>query len=150
MDKHAFDRLMPKAIAWAEESAATIARDGTPLDAELISLACAVGVTQPDAIRILLVDALPLPSDPELAQLALQLGLLDKQSIGITLGHGVMLCREHVSPRVLSHEFRHVYQYEQAGSIAAYIPLYLQQILEHGYVQAPYEVDARNHEIAGK
>ena len=139
-------KLLPKAIAWAEETAATICRDGVPLNAEQEHLARAVGVMKPEAIRLLLVDALPLPTDPELAQMAVTLGLPDQQGIGIALGHGVMLCRDYVSPRVLSHEFRHVYQCEQAGSIAAYIALYIRQVVEYGYIQAPYEVDARSQE----
>jgi hypothetical protein len=39
-----------------------------------------------------------------------------------------------------------VHQYEAAGSIAAFLPLYLQQIVLYGYERAPFEVDARAHE----
>jgi hypothetical protein len=53
------------------------------------------------------------------------------------------------TPRLISHEFRHVAQYEVAGSIEAFLPVYLAQIVEAGYEAAPFEVDARNHEIAG-
>jgi hypothetical protein len=51
------------------------------------------------------------------------------------------------SNRLISHECRHVHQYEVAGSIAGFLPLYLQQIVSYGYEQAPYEIDAREHEI---
>jgi hypothetical protein len=37
--------------------------------------------------------------------------------------------------------------YERAGSISRYLPLYLRQIVEHGYDDAPFEVDARMHEL---
>jgi hypothetical protein len=64
--------------------------------------------------------------------------------IGLTLGYAVLVCRDHEArPRVLSHEFRHVHQYEVAGSIAAFLPGYLQQIVAHGYANAPLEIDAR-------
>jgi hypothetical protein len=39
-----------------------------------------------------------------------------------------------------------VYQYEQAGSIAEFLPAYLLQIVESGYTPAGFEVDARAHE----
>ena len=66
--------------------------------------------------------------------------------VGLTLGHSIYICNGHNSPRLLSHECRHVQQYEQAGSIAAYLPKYLEQIARYGYFDAPYEVDARAHE----
>ena len=57
--------------------------------------------------------------------------------VGLTLGYGVYVCHGHGTVRLLSHEFRHVYQYEQAGSIAAFLPVYLQQIVTFGYNNAP-------------
>lgn len=42
---------------------------------------------------------------------------------------------------------QHVWQYEQAGSIASYLPIYLQQVADYGYEDAPLENDARDHEI---
>jgi hypothetical protein len=69
--------------------------------------------------------------------------------IGITFSHGIYVRRSGSgNPRVLSHEFRHVYQYEQAGSIAAFLPEYLRQIVTVGYASAPLERDAREHECS--
>lgn len=53
------------------------------------------------------------------------------------------------SVRLVTHELRHVHQYETAGSIAAFLPVYLQQILDYGYAHAPLEMDARAHEQVG-
>ena len=50
--------------------------------------------------------------------------------------------------RLLSHECRHVFQYEQAGSIALFLPLYLDAIVRVGYENCPFEQDARAHELA--
>ncbi len=66
--------------------------------------------------------------------------------VGLTLGHCIYICLGHNSNRLLSHECRHVHQYEIAGSIATYLPNYLQQIVDFGYEDAPFEVDARAHE----
>ncbi len=66
--------------------------------------------------------------------------------VGMTFGYGVYVCHGYVTFSLLSHEFRHVQQYEQAGSIAAYLPAYLEQVVTVGYDNAPFEIDARAHE----
>jgi hypothetical protein len=139
-------RLLPRAIAWAEPREKEILQTGSPLDSKGIAIARAVGVIKPEQIRISRVLRLPLPDDPELREAALITGLLGPKMVGLTLGYGIYLCQGHDSPSLLSHECRHVYQYEQAGSIASYLPVYLQQIVTVGYLNAPFEMDARNHE----
>ena len=139
--------LLPKAVAWAEERAAEISRIGVVLSDSGISIAKRVGVARPELIRIAEVDEIPLPSDPQLQQAALLTGLLGSDTAGLTLGYGIYIRRAHISVRLLSHECRHVFQYEQAGSIASFLPSYLQQIVDHQYENAPFEIDARNHEF---
>jgi hypothetical protein len=142
------ETLLPKATAWAEQSAAELCRTGSALNDEELSIARQVGVLQPESIRIALVDILPFPSDPQLRKAASATGLFGPKMTGITLGYGICIRKGHYSIRLLSHECRHVYQYEQAGSIAAFLRDYLQQIVDHGYRSAPLEIDARSHEIA--
>lgn len=138
--------FLPKAIAWTEMQSSQITYFGQPLNDELTSLARSVGVLHPQRIRIVEVDSLPMPDDPDLKEAALATGLLGDNMIGLTLGYGVYVCRGHWTIRLLSHEFRHVYQYEKAGSIVAFLPVYLQQIVSVGYDSAPFEVDARAYE----
>ncbi|MCZ6480971.1 MAG: hypothetical protein O6929_11290 [candidate division NC10 bacterium] len=141
--------LLPKAIAWAEGRAAEVVRSGRALNEHELELARGVGVAHPERIRIMLVNGLPMPEDPLLQAAALQTGLLGPGMVGLTLGYSVFICRGNETVLLLSHEFRHVYQYEQAGSIAAFLPGYLQQIAAFGYADAPLEHDARAHERAG-
>jgi hypothetical protein len=142
----ALPELLPKAISWAEAEAAGAQSTGMALDAFGVRLASAVGVRRPELVRVMHLNALPLPTDPELRTAALQTGLLGPQMIGLTLGYSILIVSGHASNRVVSHECRHVHQYEAAGSIAAFLPLYLAQIVAYGYEQSPYEVDARAHE----
>jgi hypothetical protein len=65
----------------------------------------------------------------------------------MTLGYSVFILRGHMSPRLLSHECRHVHHYEAAGSIAAFLPIYLEQIALYGYDDAPLERDAGAYEV---
>ena len=141
-------RLMPRAIAWAEAVAADVAARGTALDASSLSDARTTGVQQSESIRVLMVDHLPLPSDAELRAAAQQTGLLGPEMTGLTLGYSILICHGQMSRRLLSHECRHVFQYEQAGSIALFLPLYLDSIVRVGYWDCPFEQDARVHEFA--
>lgn len=139
-------QLLPRAIEWAEERSNKILLEGAALANEGLEIARTVGVLQPERIRIKLISELPLPDDPELRYAALETGLLGPGMVGLTLGYGICICQGHQSNRLLSHECRHVHQYEVAGSIRNYLPEYLRQIAEFGYHDAPFEVDARNHE----
>ena len=143
----ALPTLLPKAIAWAQNCSTLIAQTGYPLDEKLAAVARRVGVAHPEHIRLLEAESFPLPDDPELKQAALAVDLLGPDMLGLTLGYGVYIRRGYRSLRLLSHEFRHVHQYETAGSIAEFLPAYLQQIATLGYSDAPFEVDARAHEI---
>lgn len=140
-------RLMPRAIAWAEAVAADVAARGSALDASNLSDARTMGVQQPESIRVLMVDHLPFPSDAELRAAALQTGLLGPTMSGLTLGYSILICHGQICRRLLSHECRHVFQYEQAGSIALFLPLYLGAIIQVGYENCPFEQDARAHEL---
>ena len=144
--RSALPSLLPGAVAWAEARSAEAGVAGSALDADGIAVARLVGVQHPELVRIFVVDSLPLPDDVGLRTVALQTGLLGPSMVGLTLGHSILICRGHESIRLLSHELRHVHQYEAHGSIAGFLPVYLEQIATLGYWNAPFEIDAREHE----
>ncbi len=139
-------QLLPGAIAWAESESRKAAEGGEPLSEADKVMARSVGVQRPELIRVMLVDALPFPEDPFLKEAAIQTGLLGPHMAGLTLGHSILVVRGTLDSRLLSHECRHVYQYEEHGSIGAFLPVYLQQIATIGYAAAPLEQDARAYE----
>jgi len=139
--------LLPKAIEWANARSQEILTGGEPLSETGLELARAVGVSQPEKIRVSIVQSLPLPEDQTLRAVALETGLLGEGMVGLTLGYGIYVCTGHIDNRLVSHECRHVFQYEEAGSIEGFLPIYLEQIAIYGYDNAPYEIDARTHEI---
>jgi hypothetical protein len=100
-------------------------------------------------ITVLTVDQLPLPEDPELRAAALETGLLGPDMIGLTLGYSILICRGHLKRSVLSHECRHVAQYESAGGIASFLPIYLASIVKPGvgYWNSAFEQEARAYEL---
>ncbi|MEO1087177.1 MAG: hypothetical protein AAFY88_23320, partial [Acidobacteriota bacterium] len=76
------------------------------------------------------------------------MGFFSAGMLGLTLGHAVLIADGHENnERLLRHEFRHVYQYEAAGSTVAFLSDYFAQLLDVGYLEAPLEIDARAHEV---
>lgn len=141
-------KLLPSAVAWAEARARKAAEVGAPLTPSEQEMARAAGVARPELVRVEMVgDSLPIPENPMLREAALQAGLLGPGMVGLTLGHSIFICQGHKTRRLLSHELRHVYQYEQNGSIAGFLPIYLKQVIEVGYGNAAFEKDAQKHEI---
>ena len=144
----ALPTLLPLAIAWAEEHSREHWARGVALNEGGLQLAKSVGVRNPENVRVVSVESMPLPDNPTLRAAAEQTGLLGPHLHGLTLGYCILGQRGQESRRLLSHELRHVHQYEVAGSIAAYLRVYLEQVVKFGYENAPFEVDARTHEIA--
>lgn len=140
-------QLLPRAIAWAVRQSQHVASLGFALQEAQLTIARRVGVRQPDQVRVKLVERLPLPEEAMLRQAAIETGLLGPNMVGLTLGYSIFLVNGHESARLISHECRHVYQYETFGSIERFLPVYLQQLVTYGYQDAPLEVDARTHEI---
>lgn len=140
-------RLLPQAVEWAEKRQAYALDTGRPLSEPMLGIARRVGVMNPEAVRIVAVESLPRPDSPELCVAADETGLLGPDMVGLTLGYAVFIVAGHESVRRMSHECRHVHQYEFHGGISDFLPIYLGQIARFGYRNAPLEVDAREHEI---
>jgi len=140
-------RLLPQAIEWAQNQAEEALAVGRPLGPAALENARRVGVAALHRIRVKVVDALPLPDNPVLKEAALQAGLLGPGMIGLTLGYAIFICKGHLDLRILSHESRHVYQYESNGGIAGFLPIYLAEVVTVGYAGSTFEADARNHEV---
>jgi hypothetical protein len=139
--------LLPLAIKWAEEHREIIQNEGIPLSAKQIEFANQVGVTEPEKIKILEVAKIPIPENENLSEAATQIGFLSDEMRGLTLDHSIYIRKGHNSTQLLSHELRHVYQYEAFGSLPEFLVEYLKQIVLVGYENSLLEQDARKHEI---
>lgn len=137
-----FPALLTAAAAWIDSLERLALAHGRPLAPHELALAHHAGVREPQRIRVLELDHFPQPADPALCAAARARGLLSERTCGLTAGHGILLRRGVADARVLSHECRHVQQYEVAGSTLAFLTEYLGQIVEYGYRDAPLERDA--------
>ena len=146
--KNQLPNILPPAIDWAEDVYTSIQISGAALDECERKLAQCVGVVSPEKIRVIESELVPQPDHPVLKEASLQIGMLCPATNGLTLGYSIFIKSGRKSTRLLSHEFRHVHQYESFRSIAGFLAEYLQQIIDYGYYDAPLEIDARRHEIS--
>ncbi len=138
----------PLILLWGACLGISIRHCGRRLEVWEEEIARKVGVRRGDKIRLIMVHALPFPSLPGLRRLADRHGMSRYGARGLTLGYGIFIKEGCYSIQLLSHECRHVYQYEQAGSMGKLLSRYLEELLVHGYANAPLEQDARDHEIS--
>ena len=145
--------MLPKACAWAEEQERFILANGVALSPLQLADARAVGVRSPERIRLLRVEAVPLPSDPTLHEAAQLTGLITSNSIGITLRYGIFIRHDFWGDRrLLAHEFTHTAQYERLGGILPFLWQYLTECVVGKYPNTPMEheaVEAANHVCGG-
>jgi hypothetical protein len=142
--------MAPRVIAWAEKLSTESRAKGLVLTPPELRIARASGVRDAAKIRLVIVDQIPLPNEPELKAAALNVGFSRSSTAGMTLGYAVLVRRGYENnTRLLSHEFRHVAQYEASGGIGPFLVMHLADLVAFGYDDSPFEVDARAHEQDG-
>ena len=135
--------LFPALVEWAERMEAKALTEGVPLSDQLKNTAKGLGIRQPDAVRVLVVQNIPEPENRRIVELSARFGLSFRGSAGMTLGHAIFVLGSSASDkRVLTHELVHVRQYEKTENIGAYLKVYVEQILVSGYHDMPFEVEA--------
>jgi hypothetical protein len=126
IDQQTFDRLLPVASQWARAQEQYILARGMPLDPRYAADAQRVGVRDSARVRLLVVDRMPLPQDPELATAARRTQIITNSCRGATLGHGIVIRADAWGDRELVlHQLVHVAQCEQSGGLEAFVHRYL-------------------------
>jgi hypothetical protein len=138
-----FETLLPLAVAWATEQEREILRDGASLSAEEIADAHAVGVQNPNQVRLLQVETIPRPSQPQLKAACDAIDFLTPATRGLTLGYGIFIRSDCWRDRLLIvHELAHIAQYERLGGILPFLCRYFFECLTVGYLASPLELEA--------
>jgi hypothetical protein len=138
-----FPILLPLAVRWVRRQQRRILRDGISLLAHELSDARAVGVLEPEKVRLLPVELVPWPVLPLLRKAGEAIGFVTGATRGLTLGYGIFIRSDCWRDRALiAHELVHTAQYERFGGIEPFLRQYLIECLTVGYNDAPLEQEA--------
>ncbi len=138
-----FAELFPLAVTWAEQQENYILQNGILLTPFQVTDARLIPVVNPEKVRLLSVNQIPLPNEPSLRTTAQMTGLITTNTIGLTLRYGVFIRKDFWNDRkIVAHELVHVAQYERLGGIGQFLQKYLQECITIGYPQAPMEQEA--------
>lgn len=137
------DELLPLAAEWATEQERRVLCEGVPLSKEELADAKAIGVRNPERVRLLRVDSIPVPTHPLLRAAAASINFITAAPRGLALDYGIFVRADHWGDReLIAHELAHTAQYQRLGGILPFIQTYLGQCATVGYDQAPLELEA--------
>ena len=142
-----FERLLPLAIQWAKTQELLILEHGTALGGRQIEDAGRVGVRNAGRVRLLLVDRIPFPANPELAEAARRAQIITDASRAVTIGHGILIRGDSWQDRgLLVHSLVHVAQFERSGGC---LESFVEQYLNDRTSCASFTVGALEDEARG-
>ncbi len=105
--------------------------------------ASALGVREPERVRLLALARVPTPSDLTLRTGAAAMRFLTPTTCGLALRYGIFVRSDYWGDRrLVAHELAHTAQYERLGGIEPFLRQYLYECLKIGYPEAPMEQEA--------
>jgi hypothetical protein len=137
------DELLPLATQWVAEQQQRVLCEGVPLSKKEMADAKAVGVRNPERVRLLRVDSIPVPANPKLKAAAASMNFVTAAPSGLALENGIFVRADRWRDReLIVHELAHVAQYQRLGGIVPFLQTYISQCAMVGYQQAPLELEA--------
>ena len=125
-EQEGIERLAQLARQWALDQEAFVLKLGAPLTAPQLADAARAGVQDAARVRVLPVDRMPMPSNPELAGAAQRAQIITEASPAVTIGHGIIVRVDRWNDReLLLHQLVHVAQCERCGGLEAFVEAYL-------------------------
>lgn len=126
IDQEKFERLALLAYQWAKSQEAYILKYGATLSPRQLADAGRAGVQDPERVRVLVVDRIPLPDDMELADAARRAQIITDASRGVAIGYGIIIRADSWQNReLLLHQLVHVAQCERSGGLESFVAEYL-------------------------
>ena len=135
--------FVPLAASWVRMREKEILAQGVPLSQEELADGLAIGVRNPERVRLQRVASIPTFEHRLLKPLALVVNGFFVQTAGLTLNHGIFIRADHWRDRrLVAHELVHVAQYERMGGIRSFLKAYFRECLVQGYPLGPLEQEA--------
>jgi len=137
------EKLLPLAVHWAAEQERRVLCEGVRLSKIELADAKAIGVRNPERVRLLRVDSVPVPVHPMLRAAAASIHFLTAAPRGLALDKGIFIRADHWRDRALiAHELVHTAQFQRLGGILPFLQTYIFQCATVGYPNAPLELEA--------
>ena len=135
--------ILPIAAQWATEQERRVLCEGVRLNEIEMGDAKAIGVRNPERVRLLRVESVPVPAHPMLRAAAASMNFLTAAPRGLALNYGIFLRADHWRDRALiAHELVHTLQYQRLGGVLPFLQTYICQCATVGYHNAPLELEA--------
>jgi len=137
------EELLPLAVHWATDQERRVLCEGMGLSEIEMTDAKAIGVRNPERVRLLRVDSVPVPAHPMLRAAAASINFLTAAPRGLALENGIFIRADHWRDRALiAHELVHTAQFQRLGGILPFLQTYIFQCATVGYPNAPLELEA--------
>ena len=126
VDDKTFEKLLPIAVQWAKAQEAFVLRHGSSLSQRHMTDAKLAGIKDPGRVRVLVVDRIPLPEDPSLAEASKRVGIVTEDTRCMGFGHALIIRVDAWNDReTILHNFVHIAQCERAGGLEQWCRQYL-------------------------
>lgn len=137
------EQLLPLAGQWAAEQECRVLCEGVSLSKVELADARVIGVCNPERVRLLRVDSIPVPVHPVLRAAAASINFLTVAPRGLALDYGIFIRADYWRDRALiAHELVHTAQFQRLGGILPFLQTYIFQCATVGYPNAPLELEA--------
>ena len=126
VDQQTFQSLLPLAYQWAKAQEEFVLARGNPLGPRHARDADLAGVQDCARLRVLVVDRIPLPEDPELAKASKRIGIITEDTRCVGLGHALIIRGDAWNDReLILHNLVHIAQCERCGGLEQWVHQYL-------------------------
>ena len=126
VDQQTFDYLLPVAYQWAKAQEELVLAHGSPLSPRHMDDAELAGVRDRAAVRVLVVDRIPLPENPELAEASRRIGIITEDTRCIGFGRALIIRVDAWNDReLILHNLIHIAQCERSGGLEQWVRQYL-------------------------
>ena len=126
IDPNTLEQLLPVAYQWAHAQEQFVLKHGSPLGRRHLDDATLAGIKHPERIRVLVVDRIPPPDNPALAEASKRVGILTEDTRCMGFGYALIICVDAWNDRELVlHNLVHIAQCERSGGLEQWCREYL-------------------------
>ena len=126
VDQRTFDYLLPVAYQWAKAQEELVLAHGSPLSPRHMDDAELAGVVDRTAVRVLVVDRIPVPENPKLAEASRRIGIITEDTRCIGFGRALIIRVDAWNDReLILHNLVHIAQSQRSGGLEQWVRQYL-------------------------